>query len=196
MSSWLTELATHYWNEYLGKIAAAVEPSSEEQVGWLPGEGSNAIGNLLAHLDGNLSPWVLAGLGGESLERHRDAELAARGGAKAELLGRLRAPVERCSAVAARLSDDDLARRPRIQGDELDGPRALFHTVEHVSYHTGQIVLLAKLHGVALDFYPQHCGEVPRPLTDARTVRRSTSPSASRRSPSRSSRSTGASCRA
>ncbi len=42
---------------------------------------------------------------------------------------------------------------------ELDGYCALFHTVEHMSYHTGQIVLLAKLLGADLDFYPQHKGE-------------------------------------
>lgn len=160
MTSWLGGTALHYWNEYLGKIAAAVEPLTEEQVWWRPGEGSNSIGNLLAHLDGNLSQWVLAGLGGESYERHRDAEFAARGGvAKAVLLERLRATVGRCCAVAARLTADDLARLHRIQTYELDGRRALFHTVEHMSYHTGQIVLLAKLHGVPLDFYPQHRGE-------------------------------------
>jgi uncharacterized damage-inducible protein DinB len=160
MTTWLGETAAHYWNEYLGKIAAALEPLGEEQVWWRPDEGSNSVGNLLAHLDGNLSQWVLAGLGGEPYERHRDAEFAARGGAsKAELLAHLRATVERCCAVAARLTDDDLARPHRIQKYELDGARALFHTVEHMSYHTGQIVLLAKLHGARLDFYPQHRGE-------------------------------------
>lgn len=160
MTTWLGETAVHYWDEYLGKIAAAVEPLTEEQVWWRPGEGSISIGNLLAHLDGNLSQWVLAGLGGEAYERHRDEEFEARGGAaKAELLERLRATVARCCTVAARLTADDLARPHRIQKYELDGARALFHTVEHMSYHTGQIVLLAKLHGVPLDFYPQHRGE-------------------------------------
>ncbi|KAB2963087.1 MAG: DUF1572 domain-containing protein, partial [Thermoanaerobaculia bacterium] len=67
--------------------------------------------------------------------------------------------VGRCRAVLARLRADDLARRREIQGEELDGYAALFHVVEHMSYHTGQIVLLAKLHGVPLDFYPQHRGE-------------------------------------
>lgn len=160
MDSRLVGFADHYWSEYLGKIAAAVEPLTEEQVWWRAGEGDNSIGNLLAHLDGNLRQWVLEGLGGEAYERHRDAEFAARGGvAKGELMARLRATVERCRAVVARLSSAELARPRRIQKHELDGYHALFHTVEHMSYHTGQIVLLAKLHGARLDFYPQHRGE-------------------------------------
>jgi uncharacterized damage-inducible protein DinB len=160
MRSRITGFAEHYWNEYLGKITAAVEPLAEEQVWWRPGEESNSIGNLLAHLDGNLRQWVLEGLGGEPVERHRDAEFAARGGAtKAELLGRLGATVARCLAVVAGLTAAELERQRRIQKYDLDGYRALFHTVEHMSYHTGQIVLLAKLHGARLDFYPQHRGE-------------------------------------
>ena len=67
------------------------------------------------------------------------------------------------SPVAGRRSAasraDELARVRKIQKYELDGYRALFHTVEHMSYHTGQIVLLAKLLGATLDFYPQHRGE-------------------------------------
>jgi len=156
----LSAFAEHYWTEYLDKIEAAVEPLSEEQVWWRPNEASNSIGNLLVHLAGNLSQWVLEGLGGEPYERHRDAEFAARGGAsKAELVARLRATVGRCRAVVAGLGADELARQRRIQGDEPDGYHALFHAVEHMSYHTGQIVLLAKVHGARVDFYPQHRGE-------------------------------------
>ncbi|KAB2950316.1 MAG: DUF1572 domain-containing protein, partial [Thermoanaerobaculia bacterium] len=89
MESRLIGFADRYWTEYMGKIAAAVEPLGEEQVWWRADERSNSIGNLLVHLVGNLSQWVLAGLGGEPYERRRDAEFAARGGAsKAELLAR------------------------------------------------------------------------------------------------------------
>jgi uncharacterized damage-inducible protein DinB len=92
-----------------------------------------------------------------------DEEFAARPGpgsaTKAELLSTFAATVARCRETIRGLSADELARVRKIQKYELDGYRALFHTVEHMSYHTGQIVLLAKLLGVALDFYPQHRGE-------------------------------------
>lgn len=161
MSEQLARFADHFWREYLRKIEAAVAPLDPEQLWWRPNEGSNSVANLLAHLHGNLSQWVLAGLGGEPFERHRDEEFAARGGAlgKDELLARLRDTVTRCRAVALALTPDDLARVRRIQKYDLDGAAALFHAVEHMSYHTGQIVLLAKWLGVSLDFYPQHRGE-------------------------------------
>ncbi len=160
MHARLIDFAAHYWSEYLGKIATAIEPLADEQIWWRPNPASNSIGNLLAHLDGNLSQWVISGLGGSAYERHRDAEFAATGAVtKEELLGRLRATVAACQATLPRLEPADLARRRRIQGYDLDGYRALFHAVEHMSYHTGQIVLLAKLLGAELDFYPQHRGE-------------------------------------
>ncbi len=166
MNSRLIEFADHYWGEYLDKIEHAVAPLSEDQLWWrgpASNAGGNSIANLLAHLHGNLSQWVLTGLGGQRFERHRSAEFAARAGpgaaTKAQLMETLAATVGRCRATIRGLSEGDLARVRKIQTYEIDGYRALFHTVEHMSYHTGQIVLLAKLHGVALDFYPQHKGE-------------------------------------
>lgn len=160
MKTRLIQFADHFWNEYLGKIEAAVAPLSETQLWWRPNEASNSVANLLAHLHGNLSQWVLDGLGGQSFERHRSEEFAARGGeTKLELLSRLRETVGRCRTAIAGLPDAELARVRKIQNYELDGYSALFHTVEHMSYHTGQIVLLAKQLEVPLDFYPQHQGE-------------------------------------
>ncbi len=163
MNSRLIEFAEHYWAEYLGKIEQAVAPLSEEALWWRGNASANSIANLLAHLHGNLSQWVLTGLGGQPFVRHREAEFAARPGpgapTKGELLATFAATVARCRETIRGLSADDLARVRTIQKYELDGYRALFHTVEHMSYHTGQIVLLAKLQGAVLDFYPQHRGE-------------------------------------
>ncbi len=163
MNSRLIEFAEHYWSEYLGKIERAVAPLSDDALWWRGNESGNSIANLLAHLHGNLSQWVLTGLGGQPFERHRDEEFAARPGpgaaTKAELLANLATTVAHCRETIRGLSADELARVRKIQKYELDGYRALFHTVEHMSYHTGQIVLLAKLQGAALDFYPLHKGE-------------------------------------
>jgi uncharacterized damage-inducible protein DinB len=163
MHSRLIDFAEHYWTEYIGKIEQAVAPLSEEQLWWRGNDASNSIANLLAHLHGNLSQWVLEGLGGRPFERRRSAEFAARpepgAESKAELVGRLRTTVTLCCDTIRALSPEELARVRRIQKYELDGYHALFHAVEHMSYHAGQIVLLAKLFGAQLDFYPQHKGE-------------------------------------
>jgi uncharacterized damage-inducible protein DinB len=160
----LVALADHYFAEYLSKIERATQGLDDDAIWRRANQRSNSIGNLLLHLDGNLGQWVLDGLLGEPVERHRAAEFAARSGApRVELVATLAATVARCRAGVAKLDAAELARSRTIQGyEELDGYAALFHAVEHMSYHTGQIVLLAKSYlpaGAALEFYPQHRNE-------------------------------------
>jgi uncharacterized damage-inducible protein DinB len=159
----LPALASHYLGQYLSRIRHCVGLLSEEEVWWRPAPGSNTIGNLMLHLAGNLSLWVLNALGGEAHPRHRGAEFAAdRSAAKTDLLDRLTEVVESARGVIERLDDEDLAAPKEIQGYRTDGRGALFHAVEHMSYHTGQIVWVTKQLTAGreeIEFYPQHRGE-------------------------------------
>jgi len=156
-------LSDGYFRQYLGRIRACVELLSDEQVWWRPHQACNSVGNLMLHLAGNLSQWVLAGLGGQAFERHRAAEFAARDGAsRDDHLRRLSGVVDDVRAVLGVLTADDLAAPRHIQGYDTDGLGVVLHVVEHMSYHTGQIVAAAKqLCGpsAAIDFYPQHKDE-------------------------------------
>jgi uncharacterized damage-inducible protein DinB len=153
----------HYFAEYLQKIEHCVALLDEDEVWRRPAAGSNSIGNLLLHLAGNLSLWVLNSLGGEHNERHRSAEFAAdRAFDKAEMLERLREVIGRCRTVAFGMTPEALARTLDVQGYPTDGLGALFHAVEHMSYHTGQIIYWTKVlvaGRVEIEFYPQHQGE-------------------------------------
>jgi uncharacterized damage-inducible protein DinB len=155
--------AERYFEQYLGKIRDCVALLDEQQVWWRPNEACNSVGNLLLHLRGNLSQWVLATLGGEAYERHRGEEFRARGGApKAELVDGLAETVAAVRSVLRGLDTDALARPHHVQGYDTDGAGIVFHVVEHMSYHTGQIVAATKqLTGPAagIEFYPQHKGE-------------------------------------
>jgi uncharacterized damage-inducible protein DinB len=157
------ELAAHYLGEYDGKIRHSVKLLTEEQVWWRPNARSNSVGNLIMHICGNLSQWVLAGLGGETDDRRRSLEFSADGVAiREELLGRLAEVVRNCGTVIERLGDGDLGERRRIQGVDTDGMGALFHAVEHMSYHAGQIIFATKQmlgDDRIIDFYPQLRGE-------------------------------------
>jgi uncharacterized damage-inducible protein DinB len=150
--------AARLFAQYLEKIEHCVGLLDEEGVWWRPNRASNSVGNLLLHLTGNLSQWVLAGLGGERYERHRSAEFEAdRSTDPGALTEKLHTVVERCRSIAARLAPADLDRRLSIQGYERDGFGVLLHAVEHTAYHTGQIVLITKqLVGdeVEIEFYP------------------------------------------
>ena len=95
--------------------------------------------------------------------RDRAAEFAAdRTHSKAELLAELRRVVERCREIFVAQSDELLDRRLTVQGYETDGRGIVFHATEHMSYHTGQIVLMAKTmldDQGGLEFYPHHGSE-------------------------------------
>jgi uncharacterized damage-inducible protein DinB len=139
--------------DYPVKISEAVAALSNEQVCWRPNEASNSIGNLLLHLSGNARQWIIAGVGGAADVRERAREFAEREQLdKAELLSLLTHTLAEADAVLARLeaevaatqSDAPLQRVCRAQGFAQTVFDALFHVVEHFSYHTGQIVYLAK----------------------------------------------------
>ena len=155
------ELAARFLEEYTAKIGFALERLPPERLWWRPTAGANSAGNLVLHLCGNLSLWLLASVGGEPFVRDRAGEFAASGGADAaELMRRLRSVVGRCTALLRGLDRDELARPLTIQGYDTNVLGAVFHAVEHMSYHTGQFLYLLKQSltpgAERVELYPQH----------------------------------------
>jgi uncharacterized damage-inducible protein DinB len=137
--------------EYRTKIAHLLDALPPELLWQRPAEGSNAIGNLLRHLAGNVRQWIVAGLGGSTFARDRSAEFAADavtdGADAATLLAHLDAALRDADAVLAGLAAQPpsvLLERRRIQSREITVLSAVFHVVEHFAMHTGQMILLAK----------------------------------------------------
>ena len=67
--------------DYLPKIAAGTLALGDEGLWWRANENSNSAGNLLLHLRGNVTQWIIGGVGGREYARQRDQEFAARSGA-------------------------------------------------------------------------------------------------------------------
>jgi uncharacterized damage-inducible protein DinB len=137
------------------RIETCLGELSEEQV-WARGkESENAVGNLVLHLSGNVGQWIVSTIGGQLDQRVRDAEFAARGGArKAELAARLHSTMEAALQVIGGLREEQLAARHVIQGYDVSVLEAIYHVVEHFSMHTGQIIFITKLLTTAdLGFY-------------------------------------------
>jgi len=139
--------------DYFFKIASAVDAVDDEQVWRRPNESSNSVGNLLLHLSGNVRQWIISGVGGAEDRRDRASEFAARGSvSKAELIEMVKATLEEADAVLAEIegecaaanSDAPLQRVCMPQAYEVTAFDAIFHVVEHFSYHTGQIIFAAK----------------------------------------------------
>lgn len=119
---------------------------SVEQVWQQPNEVSNAVGNLVLHLAGNVRQWIVSGLGGRPFDRDRPAEFSRREPLPTEqMLEGLRGTVDEAVGVLDRLDAEQLAACVTIQGYEVTGLAVVFHVVEHFSLHTGQIVYATKL---------------------------------------------------
>ncbi|MFP5356608.1 MAG: DinB family protein [Gemmatimonadota bacterium] len=141
--------------EYPAKLRAAVLALPPDRLWWRANQASNSAGNLLLHLAGNVRQWVVSGIGGAPDTRARDAEFAADGGMGSEaLLAHLDAALREVDEVLARLTPASLGETRRIQGRETTVFSALYHVVEHFSGHTGQVILIAKMHAPgAIRFY-------------------------------------------
>ena len=150
--------------EYPAKIRAALRALPADRLWWRPHAESNSAGNLVLHLAGNVRQWVVAGIGGAPDVRTRDAEFAAADGPDAEaLLAHLQRAIDDADAVLAALEPAVLSEVRRIQGRETSVLSALYHVVEHFGGHTGQLILLAKLHAPgAIRFYDD-AGGLARP---------------------------------
>ncbi|MFT7121948.1 MAG: putative damage-inducible protein DinB [Neolewinella sp.] len=151
-----TQHAAHYfldWN--LQRIIRCVEVLDKDQIWSRPNNNSLSVGNQILHLAGNIRQWGLHGLGGKEDVRIRDEEFAAEGGVSAEeLVARLTGVIEEAKLVVADLTKENMLRERDVQAYRHNGVFILMHVVEHLSYHTGQIIFYTKaVLNIDLDFY-------------------------------------------
>lgn len=128
------------------RIEKALAELTEEELWKRPNPQSNSMGNLLLHLCGNITQYVLSSLAMQPDHRERDAEFAAEGGfSKAELLEKLRQTVTQATQIIRTCSREEMLRVRQVQGFQMSGIAICVHVCEHYSYHTGQIAFWVKL---------------------------------------------------
>ena len=157
----------HLEGEYLPRIERALEVLPADALWWSPHPDATSVGVLLRHLEGNVRQWILGGLGGEAGQRERAAEFAgAPNAAASELRDRLAATVREAAKVIGSLDGERLLAPVRIQGFDTTGLAAVYHVVEHFSWHTGQIAWIAKARageGHGLAYYDEDAINSPPP---------------------------------
>jgi uncharacterized damage-inducible protein DinB len=132
-------------SDYVPKIEQCLDRLTDHDIWWRPNEASNSIGNLILHLCGNVTMWIIGGVGKLPFERHRQAEFDERREIPAaELRQRLKAVVHQADAVIGAVDGETVLNRRQIQGYDVTVLEAIYHVVEHFGMHTGQIILLAK----------------------------------------------------
>lgn len=157
---------SRYWltKEYPIKLRHCVEALPTAAVWSRQNETSNSIGNLLVHLTGNVTEWIVGGVGGQKISRYRAGEFAQTEGADAgKLLDNLEKVLREADEIIGRLSEADLARTLVIQDRETTVLSAIYHVVEHFAMHSGQIILLTKVYAPGKIHFYEDAGGLARP---------------------------------
>ena len=133
-------------NKNTPKIISCMDELEETEVWKRPNSASNSIGNLILHLCGNITQYIISSLGEEEDKRERDKEFSASGGySKLELIEKLNSTVKKAITVIKHMELNSLLKKRQVQGFQYSGLANIIHVTEHYSYHTGQIVYWTKL---------------------------------------------------
>lgn len=140
------EQILYRFSENTPRVIKCLGILSETETWYSPNESSNSAGNLVMHLCGNITQYVISGLGGEPDNRVREKEFAVEWEYnKSQLKELISTAAGKAIEIIRVLGLEDLTRQYRIQGNNISGIAALIHVTEHYSYHTGQITYLTKL---------------------------------------------------
>lgn len=125
---------------------AAIAQLDEGQLHFRPGGEGNSIATLCRHVGGNLRSRFTDFLttDGEKPWRKRDEEFEDDGRSREQILEQWDRGWAVLFTTLGTLSDADLWETVTIRGQSLLVHEALHRSLAHVSYHTGQIVMLAR----------------------------------------------------
>ena len=136
----------HYLELNPPRIENCLNRLTEGQIWQKPNAVSNSIGNLILHLCGNMTQYVIAGLGKSPDLRERSKEFSiTEGFTKKELLEKFNAVTSEAIVILKNTTPEALLEVRKVQGFDMSGIGILLHVTEHYSYHVGQIALLTKL---------------------------------------------------
>jgi uncharacterized damage-inducible protein DinB len=151
----IDQLRLRIGTESLQRIRICLNGVSEEVLWKAPNTGITSIGNSVLHCIGNADQWLSSILAGA--EQKRDRALEFKKGIECTVTDLLKAIESfelRLNEYVQSLEVINLKSSLIIQGITTNGVDAIIHVIEHFSYHTGQITLLAKLYShVETNYY-------------------------------------------
>ncbi len=129
----------------LSRVVHCVNQLTDAQVWSRPPAGTNAIGNLILHLTGNVQQIIANNLTGAPDTRNRPAEFAAHDAIpKAELLRALTDAVAQAKTALTAASDEQLATARRVNNFDWTGIQAVVRSVSHFRGHTQEIIHMTR----------------------------------------------------
>jgi hypothetical protein len=143
---WL-EAAKESVASYRRMIDAALAQLSDEELRAHPADGINSIAVILRHLGGNLaSRWThFLTTDGEKPDRDRDREFLDWEGDRASLITHFDKGWSCLTTALGQISDDNIGTPIFIRGEQHTIPQAITRSINHLAYHVGQIMLVARM---------------------------------------------------
>ena len=142
----LVKNALYRMDESTRMIKKSLGNVTDNEIWQKPNDSLNCIGNLILHLCGNMTQYIISSLGEADDVRNRDVEFQTKGGfTKDELLKKLENTVDDAKRVIFDAKPEQLVKIRSVQGFSFSGVGVVMHAVEHFSYHTGQIAFWVKL---------------------------------------------------
>lgn len=141
-------------NDFIGEYTRyrllaerALAQMPDDALNAVPVSDANSAAMIVFHMRGNLKSRFTDFLttDGEKPWRARDGEFADRESSRDEIVAALRDGWAVLDRELALLTDADLASAVTIREQPLTVHAALCRSLAHVSYHVGQIVLLARM---------------------------------------------------
>lgn len=135
---------------YRRMIDAAVEQLADDELFARPTPTVNSVAIILRHLGGNLrSRWTdFLTTDGEKPDRNRDAEFQDWEGDRQSLISHFDSGWRALEAAIESLNDGNVGKCIQIRGESHSIPQALTRSVTHITYHVGQIAIVARqVHG-------------------------------------------------
>jgi len=128
------------------KIIKCLNELEEDEIWKRPNNSSNSIGNLILHLCGNITQYIISSLGEIRDVRDRDKEFSTTDGySRSELINKLNTILEKAKAIIQNMDAEKLLKKREVQGFQSSGMGNIIQVTEHYSYHTGQIAFWTKL---------------------------------------------------
>jgi uncharacterized damage-inducible protein DinB len=136
------------YQRYKSLAEKAIVQVKDEDLHQALGDDANSIAITMNHISGNLKSRFTNFLteDGEKSWRNRDIEFEEQLEDRMNLLKKWEESFRILFDQIDLLTDSDFGKMIRIRGQELTVSDALQRSLAHLSYHVGQIVLIARAH--------------------------------------------------
>ena len=133
-----------YYKELADKTFAQL---TDDDLHWVPAEGSNSIAVIIQHMHGNMmSRWTdFLTSDGEKEWRRRDDEFEEMKKTRKQLLDLWKEGWQCLSEALEGLTAADLGKTIHIRSEELSVVDAVNRQMAHYPYHVGQIVYIGRM---------------------------------------------------